>query len=250
MEVCAFYRTRGGCKRGKKCAKLHIDKNGRVKNPKPSRDSCKMKIRKALMQVLREAGSETQLGRLDFDTLSLGSREDSIVQVQCQGKAACLAALNAARTNFVDGVAENRLFGVSGTSVPENLYHRTTIAAGINILVEGRVRNSEHCHPAGVYTCADMSGSFYDQGAVVVIRPIGFLASKRASKQIDDKIPPGVVVVKERSVKEFVLDESSHQVISVWFVVDQLLQWFRETGVAEIEAEIGAQRVSAGSVDI
>ena len=64
VSVCSFWGTRGGCKRGKRCKLLHIDKESGVVNEHPERHS--RSLLSIVVGLLSKAGSETEIGKVMF----------------------------------------------------------------------------------------------------------------------------------------------------------------------------------------
>jgi hypothetical protein len=119
--------------------------------------------------------------------------------------------------------------------LPERLFHCTSVEAGLNIMMEGQIRNSTHHTPAGVYHTKDLSNSFYDHGCTVVTVPYGALVNPDRSKKLvthQCALPPGVVVTLKRSLLEFVADSSSLSIVEMWFSLKQLSAHLHGLGIS------------------
>jgi len=142
----------------------------------------------------------------------------------------------AAHGVFRDGAIlwEGRRRGAA-QELPTELYHCTSLRSGLNICLEGMVRNSANLEINAVYCTCDLSNRFYDAGCTVVLRPVGVVPSRALFWSLVDEetqqLPSGVVITLKKSVVEWIADESTLQIKELWFDYEHLASFLNEEGL-------------------
>ena len=237
VSVCSFWGTRSGCKRGKRCKFLHIEKDSGVVNNHFERHS--RSLRSIVLGLLSKAGSETEIGKVVFGF----EKKQTVVKIQVRSRQASSAAY-AVRHSGGFWQDDGTWFCAAGADPmrSQDIYHCTSVDGGWNILEQNFIRNSVDCSPQGVYGTADLSNSWYDCGATIVMTYVGAVCSVKQSKQFPGAVKPGLILCYQRSVKEWIADEAAVEIKEVWFEVSCFLSWLRDTkGVTRVPSEVEAE---------
>lgn len=178
-HICPFYGTHRGCRKGRKCALLHVTHDGSLARNKAApgddaeiRDAFRIRMTTMLQQRLEASQSGTRVVSASYtrdETRPLAVRfvvENTAVsegtiraiagevrEVGLSGKGQLLAANNSPATT------------VGGTPV---FFHGTSLAAGLQILAEGPA--AESGDPIGFYTCLTAHEvRYYERGCLIEV---------------------------------------------------------------------------------
>ena len=127
-------------------------KDGTVTQAETSAAAFKSKI----TQWLLAKGSETRVGRVSIESDAGASNSEAMVCVQVQGRPASEQSFQAMRSGYVELPGGEQVIRGSGRSVPESLYHFTSLVSGLQILRSGCMMNSTSCSPPGVFSCHNL----------------------------------------------------------------------------------------------
>jgi len=230
---CPNWGTRAGCKFGNRCRLMHAQRDGQLRSRSPPRvsdrpesvedvfDGWLQRERPVLTVVEKKLGSKSD-----------GSHEQLLV-LTIEGPPPSEEAQIALRAHGVWWQGNWYGSSMKDGGLPDRLYHCTSVEAGLNILKEGHIHNSEEHTPAGVYHTKDLSNTFYDHGCTVVTKPYGALVSPDRSKKLVThrcELPAGVIVMIKRSLLEYVADSRSLSIVEVWFSLKQLAAHLQSLG--------------------
>lgn len=224
-EKCSNWGTRAGCRFGKRCRLMHVQHDGRLRSRSPPQISDRPEsVEDVFDGWLRRERPVLRVVDKNLANKPHGSGEQLLV-LKIEGPPPAEEAQIALRAQGISWQGSWLGSSTRDGGLPDRLYHCTSVEAGLNIMKEGIIRNSEQHTPAGVYHTKDLSNSFYDHGCTVVTVPYGALVNPDRSKKLVTHrcaLPAGVIVTVKRSLLEFVADSRSLSIVEVWFSLKQL----------------------------
>jgi len=214
---------------------MHVQKDGRLRSRSPPQISDRpQSVADVFDTWLRRERPVLRLVEKRVSSKPAGSAEQLLV-LKVEGPAPAEDAQIALRAQGVWWKESWLGSSTKDGGLPERLFHCTSVEAGLNIMREGKIRNSAQHTPAGVYHTKDLSNSFYDHGCTVVTVPYGALVNPERTKKLvthQCALPPGVIVTVKRSLFEFVADSSSLSIVELWFSIKQLSAHLQRLGLS------------------